>query len=92
MVKLWRRRTGGGRLGGVEGRVLAILDRTGPDSPPVRYYTGENEHHRELMEEVRGMRSAQEHIATALELLLGALVPGIALPAPPSQPPPSPQP
>ncbi|KAL1429863.1 hypothetical protein MTO96_015643 [Rhipicephalus appendiculatus] len=43
MVKLWRRRTGGGRLGGVEGRVLAILDRTGPDSPPVRYYTGENE-------------------------------------------------
>ncbi|KAL1472461.1 hypothetical protein MTO96_039303, partial [Rhipicephalus appendiculatus] len=34
---------GGGRLGGVEGRVLAILDRTAPDSAPVRYFTGENE-------------------------------------------------
>ncbi|KAL1483995.1 hypothetical protein MTO96_032835 [Rhipicephalus appendiculatus] len=50
------------------------------------------EHHRELIEEVRGMRSAQERIATALERLLGALVPGIAVPAPPSQLPPSPQP
>ncbi|KAL1426238.1 hypothetical protein MTO96_018363 [Rhipicephalus appendiculatus] len=49
-------------------------------------------HHRELMEEVRGMHSAQERIATALELLLGALVPGIAVPAPPSQPPSSPRP
>ncbi|KAL1436285.1 hypothetical protein MTO96_049800 [Rhipicephalus appendiculatus] len=29
-------RTGGGRFGGVEGRVLAIVDRTAPDSAPVR--------------------------------------------------------
>ncbi|KAL1474042.1 hypothetical protein MTO96_038282 [Rhipicephalus appendiculatus] len=38
-----RTRTGGGRLGGVEGRILAILDRTAPDSAPVRLFTGENE-------------------------------------------------
>ncbi|KAH7956353.1 hypothetical protein HPB52_008455 [Rhipicephalus sanguineus] len=36
-----RRRTGGGRLGGVEGRVLAILDVTAPDSQPVRLFTGD---------------------------------------------------
>ncbi|KAL1444064.1 hypothetical protein MTO96_045693 [Rhipicephalus appendiculatus] len=34
---------GGRRLGGVEGRVLAILDRTAPDSVAVRLFTGENE-------------------------------------------------
>ncbi|KAL1429864.1 hypothetical protein MTO96_015644 [Rhipicephalus appendiculatus] len=72
-----------GRLSDECGRQLRVLEKTQAEA---------REHHRELMEEVRGMRSAQEHIATALELLLGALVPGIALPAPPSQPPPSPQP
>ncbi|KAH7956979.1 hypothetical protein HPB52_014029 [Rhipicephalus sanguineus] len=43
-VERERRRTGGGRLGGVEGRVLAILDRTGPDSDPIRLFTGDDEH------------------------------------------------
>ncbi|KAL1483537.1 hypothetical protein MTO96_033121 [Rhipicephalus appendiculatus] len=38
-----RRRTWGGRLRGVEGRVLAILDRTAPDSAPGRLFTSENE-------------------------------------------------
>ncbi|KAH7955752.1 hypothetical protein HPB52_003623 [Rhipicephalus sanguineus] len=34
-----RRRTGEVRIGGVEGRVLEILDRTGPDSDPIRIFT-----------------------------------------------------
>ncbi|KAL1483998.1 hypothetical protein MTO96_032838 [Rhipicephalus appendiculatus] len=72
-----------GRLSNECGRQLRVLEETQAEAP---------EHHRELMEEVRGMRSAQERIATALELLLGALVPGIAAPAPSSQPPPSPRP
>ncbi|KAL1483997.1 hypothetical protein MTO96_032837 [Rhipicephalus appendiculatus] len=38
-----RKEDGGGKLGGVEGRVLAILDLTAPDSAQVRYFTGENE-------------------------------------------------
>ncbi|KAH7939513.1 hypothetical protein HPB52_013455 [Rhipicephalus sanguineus] len=40
-IKRERRRTGGGRLGGVEGLVLAILDVTVPDCQPVRVFTGD---------------------------------------------------
>ncbi|XP_075559986.1 uncharacterized protein LOC142591558 [Dermacentor variabilis] len=38
-----RRKTGGGKLGGLEGRVLAVLGRTGPASAPVLFLRDDSE-------------------------------------------------
>ncbi|XP_037521152.2 uncharacterized protein LOC119397922 [Rhipicephalus sanguineus] len=71
-----------GRLSNECKRQLRVLEETQAET---------REHDRELMEEVRGLRSAHERIARALELLVGALVPGHATPtASPQPPPPSP--
>ncbi|KAH7969753.1 hypothetical protein HPB52_021721 [Rhipicephalus sanguineus] len=61
-VERERRRTGGGRLGGVEGRVLAILDRTGPDSDPIRLFTGDDEQRRKAMSQAHPVKRRKVYL------------------------------